>query len=84
LILAVRDHPDLDRHNATLSRNLRLAALRAFLKFAGRRDVTSLHVVEQASARCGTLPVVETRASLRLDPTLRGRRGRVAPQRGRS
>ena len=27
---------------------MRLAALRAFLKFAGRRDVASLHVVERA------------------------------------
>jgi site-specific recombinase XerD len=32
------------------SRNLRLTALRAFLKFAGRRDVASLHVIEQALA----------------------------------
>ena len=32
------------------SRNLRLTALRAFLKFAGRRDVASLHVVERALA----------------------------------
>jgi integrase len=29
-------------------RNARLAALRAFLKFAGHRDVNALHVVEQA------------------------------------
>ena len=32
------------------SRNLRLTALRAFLKFAGRRDVASLQVVEHALA----------------------------------
>ena len=38
------------RKNAVRSRNLRLTALRAFLKFAGRRDVTSLHDVEQALA----------------------------------
>jgi hypothetical protein len=30
------------------TRNARLAALRAFLKFAGHRDVGALHVVEQA------------------------------------
>jgi site-specific recombinase XerD len=50
LILAFLDHLEHNRHNAIRSRNLRLTALRAFLKFAGRRDVTSLHVVEQAMA----------------------------------
>jgi site-specific recombinase XerD len=50
LILAFLDHLEHDRHNAVRSRNLRLTALRAFLKFAGRRDVASLHVVEQALA----------------------------------
>jgi len=50
LILAFLDHLEQDRHNAIRSRNLRLTALRAFLKFAGRRDVTSLHIVEQAMA----------------------------------
>ena len=50
LILAFLDHLERNRHNAIRSRNLRLTALRAFLKFAGRRDVTSLHVIEQALA----------------------------------
>jgi len=50
LILAFLDHLERSRHNAVRSRNLRLTALRAFLKFAGRRDVTSLHLVEQALA----------------------------------
>jgi site-specific recombinase XerD len=50
LILAFLDHLERNRHNAIRSRNLRLTALRAFLKFAGRRDVTSLHIVEQALA----------------------------------
>jgi site-specific recombinase XerD len=50
LILAFLDHLECNRHNSVRSRNLRLTALRAFLKFAGRRDVTSLHVVEQALA----------------------------------
>ena len=48
LILAFLDHLEQERHNGVRSRNLRLTALRAFLKFAGRRDVASLHVVEQA------------------------------------
>lgn len=50
LILAFLQHLERDRHNAVRSRNLRLTALRAFLKFAGRRDVSSLHCVEQALA----------------------------------
>jgi site-specific recombinase XerD len=50
LILAFLDHLECDRHNAVRSRNLRLTALRAFLKFAGRRDVASLHVIERALA----------------------------------
>ena len=48
LILAFLDHLEHERHNAVRSRNARLAALRAFLKFAAHRDVTALHVVEQA------------------------------------
>ena len=50
LVLAFLDHLERNRHNAVRSRNLRLTALRAFLKFAGRRDLTSLHVIEQALA----------------------------------
>jgi site-specific recombinase XerD len=50
LILAFLDHLEHDRHNSIRSRNLRLSALRTFLKFAGRRDVESLHVVERAMA----------------------------------
>ena len=48
LILRFLDHLEHDRGNAVRSRNARLAALRAFLKFAAHRDVGSLHVVEQA------------------------------------
>ena len=48
LILAFLDHLESDRHNAVRSRNARLAALRTFLKFAAHRDVTALHIVEQA------------------------------------
>jgi site-specific recombinase XerD len=50
LILAFLDHLEQERHNSVRSRNLRLTALRAFLKFAGRCDVSSLHIVERALA----------------------------------
>jgi site-specific recombinase XerD len=50
LILAFLAHLEHERHNAVRSRNLRLTALRAFLKFAGRRDVTALQIVERALA----------------------------------
>lgn len=50
LILAFLDHLEHERHNAVRSRNLRLTALRAFLKFAARRDVSSLHDIERALA----------------------------------
>lgn len=48
LILAFLDHLERERHNAVRSRNARLAALRAFLKFAAHRDVAKLHVIERA------------------------------------
>ena len=48
LILAFLDHLESDRHNTVRSRNARLAALRTFLKFAARRDVTALQIVEHA------------------------------------
>jgi site-specific recombinase XerD len=48
LILAFLDHLEHQRHNAVRSRNLRLTALRAFLKFAARRDVSCLHLIERA------------------------------------
>ena len=48
LILAFLDHLEQERHNAVRSRNLRLAALRTFLNFAGRRDVSHLQDIEQA------------------------------------
>ena len=50
LILAFLDHLEHERNNSVRSRNLRLTALRAFLKFASRRDVASLHIVERALA----------------------------------
>ena len=48
LILTFLDHLEHERGNAVRTRNARLAALRAFLKYAGHRDVGALHVVEQA------------------------------------
>lgn len=48
LILDFLNHLETERHNAVRSRNARLAALRTFLKFAARKDVTALHIVEQA------------------------------------
>lgn len=48
LILAFLDHLEHERHNTVRSRNARLAALRAFLKFAARRDLSSLHVIERS------------------------------------
>jgi site-specific recombinase XerD len=50
LILEFLAHLERERHNSVRSRNLRLTALRAFLKFAGRRDVTALQTVERALA----------------------------------
>ena len=50
LILAFLNHLEQNRKNTVRSRNLRLTALRAFLKYASRRDVTSLHDIERALA----------------------------------
>ena len=36
------DHLEAQRHNSVRSRNVRLAAVRAFLKFAARRDWPTL------------------------------------------
>jgi len=48
LLLSFLDHLETTRHNSVRSRNARLAALRAFLKFAAHRDMSSLHVIERA------------------------------------
>jgi site-specific recombinase XerD len=48
LILAFLDHLEQVRHNSVRSRNARLAALRAFLKYAEHRDVSSLLIIERA------------------------------------
>ncbi|MCY1229272.1 Tyrosine recombinase XerD [compost metagenome] len=44
------EHLERDRHNTVRSRNIRLAAIRSFLRFAARRDVSNLRVIEQALA----------------------------------
>ena len=44
------DHLEQERHNSVRSRNIRLAAVRSFLKFAARRDPANLRVIEQALA----------------------------------
>lgn len=48
LIVTFLEHLEHERHNTVRTRNARLAALRAFLKFASHRDISSLHVIEQA------------------------------------
>ena len=48
LILAFLNHLEAQRHNSVRSRNLRLTALRAFLKFSARRDVSAFYVIERA------------------------------------
>jgi site-specific recombinase XerD len=50
LLAAFLDHLEQTRHNSVRSRNARLAAVRSFLRFVARRDVSSLHLVEQALA----------------------------------
>jgi site-specific recombinase XerD len=50
LLAGFLDHLERDRHNSVRSRNIRLAAVRSFLKFAARRDLAHLHAIEQAMA----------------------------------
>ena len=49
-IVGFLDHLEAERKNSVRSRNVRLAALRSFLKFAARRDPEHLAVIEQALA----------------------------------
>ena len=50
LLLAFLDYLERERHNATRSRNARLAALRSFLKYADHYDLNALPIIEQALA----------------------------------
>ncbi len=44
------EHLEGERHNSARNRDIRLAAVRSFLKFAARRNVNNLGVIEQALA----------------------------------
>jgi site-specific recombinase XerD len=44
------EHLETTRHNSVRSRNVRLAAIRSFLKFAARRDLPNSASIEQALA----------------------------------
>jgi len=46
------EHLETTRHNSVRSRNVRLAAIRSFLKFATRRDLPNSASIEQALAVC--------------------------------
>jgi len=48
LVLAFLRHLEVERHNSTRTRNVRLAALRSFLKYAAHRDIASLAVIQRA------------------------------------
>lgn len=50
LVLGFLAHLERERDKSVRSRSLRLTALRAFLKFAGRRDVSALHAVVEPIA----------------------------------
>ncbi|MEM5318628.1 site-specific integrase [Paraburkholderia sp. JHI869] len=47
LVLAFLRHLEIERHNSTRTRNVRLAALRSFMKYAAHRDITSLAVIQR-------------------------------------
>ncbi len=49
-LLSFLDHLEAERHNSARSRNIRLAAVKSFLKFAARRDLDHLGLIEQALA----------------------------------
>ena len=49
-LVSFLDHLECERHNSVRSRNIRLAAIRSFMKFAARRDLNNLGVIEQALA----------------------------------
>jgi site-specific recombinase XerD len=49
-LLSFLDHLEQQRHNSARSRNVRLAAVRSFLKFAAGHDPAHLSAIEQALA----------------------------------
>jgi integrase/recombinase XerD len=50
LLLAFLDHLEKDRGNSARSRNVRLAAIRTFLRYAGHHDLDALATIERALA----------------------------------
>lgn len=50
LILAFLDHLERERGNSVRSRNARLSAIRAFLKYAAHQDLTALAIIEHGLA----------------------------------
>ncbi|MCK9908051.1 site-specific integrase [Microbacteriaceae bacterium K1510] len=52
VILAFLDHLERDRKSSVRSRNARLSAIRAFLKYAAHEDITALATIE----RCLAIP----------------------------
>jgi site-specific recombinase XerD len=50
MVLAFLRHLEVNRHNSTRTRNVRLAALRSFLKYAAHRDLAALAAVQRALA----------------------------------
>ena len=50
LVLAFLDHLERNRGNSSRSRNARLAAIRSFLRYAARHDISALHVIQRALA----------------------------------
>jgi integrase/recombinase XerD len=49
-VLAFLRHMEQDRHNSISTRNQRLAALRTFFEYLGRRCPEALHVCQQVAA----------------------------------
>lgn len=49
-VLAFLDHLEKERQNSTRTRNVRLAAIRSFLRYAALRDPTSLPTIERVLA----------------------------------
>ncbi len=47
VVLGFLHHLEVDRHNSARTRNVRLAALRSFLKYAAYHDIASLAVIQR-------------------------------------
>lgn len=50
LVLAFLDHLEEERHNSPRTRNVRLAAIRSFFRYASVREPASLHVAQRVLA----------------------------------